>query len=214
MLDVSKTRNKKNMERPWYGPALKLIRDFPRGTKVLDIGCGLGEFSHILTKKGFAVQCADGSKTYVRRMKKKGFHAKCFDFNEKFPYQKNSFDLVVSLEVIEHVEKAEQFLSEIHRILKPGGHLLLSTPNVAYFGLRLRAMLGVPPPDEGYHFRFFTFKSLKKILMKEGFGVVKHKSITFLHGIHKVFKCNPITIPIPVLPNVLSIKSIILARKK
>lgn len=213
MLDISNARIKRNFGRPWYKPAFELIKKFPKEIKILDLGCGLGEFSSILKNEDFEVFCADGSKKYVEMIKKKRFNASYFDFNEKFPFKSESFDLVISLEVIEHIEKAEEFLSEINRILKPNGYFLVSTPNIAYFGLRLKSLLGFPLPDEGYHFRFFTFKSLKKLLIKNKFKLVNHNSITLIHGAHKLFRCSPIVIKTPFLPNLFALKSIILARK-
>lgn len=65
------------------------------------------------------------------------------DLDKALPYEDASFDVVYSVEVIEHLERHSTFLAEAARVLKPGGHLLLVTPNLNRIGSRLRfAMTG------------------------------------------------------------------------
>jgi SAM-dependent methyltransferase len=61
------------------------------------------------------------------------------------PLPSDSFDLVVSVEVIEHVEEDEKFVSEIHRVLRPGGRFIMTTPNGDYLENR--------NPDHKRHYR-------------------------------------------------------------
>ena len=77
------------------------------------------------------------------------------------------------LEIIEHVVAAEFLLQEIHRVLKPGGFVILSTPNFAFLLNRLRILAGRLSIDEGYHYRFFTVKSLATMLRAAGLEVVE-----------------------------------------
>lgn len=60
----------KPQERPWYTPALELIKNIKPPKRVLDLGCGLGEFSLKLHKLGFNVVCTDINKDYVEYVKK------------------------------------------------------------------------------------------------------------------------------------------------
>ena len=95
MFDPYEIR-KTPQERPWYRPALDMIKHVPAG-KALDLGCGLAEFSQKLKQKGFEVTCVDGSEKYVQNAHELGFKALRHDFNEPFPFEDEEFDLVVSL---------------------------------------------------------------------------------------------------------------------
>jgi SAM-dependent methyltransferase len=57
---------------------------------------------------------------------------------ERFPYQDASFDLVTATEVVEHLERYREVLRDMHRIIKPGGSCILSTPNILNLNSRLR----------------------------------------------------------------------------
>lgn len=103
-------------------------------------------------------------------------------------------------------------IKEIWRILKHNGYLLISTPNYSFFGVRLRILLGQSIPDEGYHFRFFTYRSLKNLLINSGFKILKENCISFL-PFYKITKKNPKIIKISFWKNLLASKIIILAQK-
>jgi len=214
MLDVSKSRNKPE-ERPWYKPALELVKQLIKHVNIkntLDVGCGLGEFAFKLKKLGLNVSCVDGSLNYINRLKKLGFKAKQADFNKNLPFNDKKFDFISCLEVIEHIENAENLIKEIKRVLKDNGYLLISTPNYAFVGVRLKILFGFSIPDEGYHFRFFTHKSLIKLLKKEGFKIIKDNSISFLPFYHLTRK-KPKGRKVKFWRNFLASKTIILAKK-
>jgi 2-polyprenyl-3-methyl-5-hydroxy-6-metoxy-1,4-benzoquinol methylase len=151
---------KEDFSRPWYKLARESIKDLDlRDKKVLDLGCGMGEFSRILHEMGAEVICVDLSDESVSYVKSLGFEVVKADLNDPLPYGDRSFDLVVLLDVLEHIFNSKDLLMEINRILKPEGYLLLSTPNSAFFVERIRFLFGKPILDEGYHCRFFTHKS-------------------------------------------------------
>ncbi|MFB3777949.1 MAG: class I SAM-dependent methyltransferase [Bryobacteraceae bacterium] len=106
----------------------------PSGAKVLDAPCGDGALSHALAQAGFEVQASDlqppasplpGPFTGA-------------DFNQTLPWPDSSFDAVFSLEGIEHLENRFFFLREVNRILRPGGTLVLTTPNISSLRSRVR----------------------------------------------------------------------------
>ena len=107
----------------------------PHG-KVLDLGCGDGKTGKLLLDKGFQVEASDMD---VQRFE---FSAvipfKKANFNNSLPYPDQSFDAIIFMEVIEHLYNPDFVVSEISRILKPGGKLLLSTPNILNIGSRFR----------------------------------------------------------------------------
>ncbi len=95
--------------------------------KMLDVGCGMGEFADILREKGFEVVCLDGTDRCWRYVSKKGFEAYKINLeNQKLPFAENLFDVVVSLEVIEHLWNTKNYLSEIKRVLRPNSYALFS----------------------------------------------------------------------------------------
>ena len=93
------------------------------------------------------------------------------------PFPDNSFDLIVAGEIIEHIYNTDFFVQEIHRLLKPKGRLLISTPNIASLGRRLYLLLGISPllednlAREGTagHVRYFTFNRLNKLITDNKF---------------------------------------------
>ena len=76
-----------------------------------------------------------------------------------------------SSEVIEHLADGEAFLRELYRVAKPGGHLLLSTPNSAFWVYRIYAVLGRTLSDVQHpgHVRFYTRRSLERLVETCGF---------------------------------------------
>lgn len=128
-------RGKKWMES--FRPELvwRLMGDV-QGKKVLDIGCQYGVFSFYLAEKGASVTGMDISERWIERCKReaaarypdKEFHFLSADAQE-LPFDDESFDCVLCSEVIEHVEHPGNVLSEINRVLVPGGVFVLSTPN-------------------------------------------------------------------------------------
>lgn len=117
-----------------------------RYKNVLDAGCGDGRVAQIMGKYlGIRLYGVDISKKGVELAKKAGVKAKIADLSKKIPFKDNFFDLVISTEVLEHVIDPDTFLKEIHRILKPNGLLLLTTPNLSSWTNRFLFLLGIYP---------------------------------------------------------------------
>lgn len=181
-----------NPDRHRYWVAEKLF-PLTQGISVLELGGGNGEFSDRMVAKGIRVTFIDKDESAVRRAEKKGLAAYQLDLNSGLPpLQTESFDGAVLLDVIEHVMNAEYLLGEIFRVLRPGGFLILSTPNFAYLYNRLRVLCGKLFYDEGYHCRFFTVKTLSRKLNEAGFRIEKTAHTTPFLGINlvvnKIFK--------------------------
>jgi len=87
--------------------------------------------------------------------------------DEPLPLDDNAFDLVLCTETLEHVRDTQLFLSEIRRVLRPGGELAVSTPA----NTRLTLLLGRFDPLSP-HLRFYTRRSLARVLREHGFDLI------------------------------------------
>lgn len=176
-------KNSKNYGNPNSSSRLKIMATLvDKNQKVLDLGCGTGDFIKILNKKNKEIEGIEISKKVAQIGQKKGFKIKIADLHSTFPYPKNTFDTVTAGEIIEHIYDTDFFLEEIKRILKPNGFLVLSTPNIATIGRRLMLLSGVNSLIEtsldhsAGHIRYFTKKSLEDLLKKHGFKIIKFTS--------------------------------------
>ena len=142
-----------------------------RVLEILDIGCGSGANSLVLARKGHHVHGVDISEVAIQQYCRHGFDGRVADIEAGFDYGDASFDLVFCSEVIEHLTVPEVLASEINRILKPGGQLVLSTPNSAFWLYRLLGLFGytVSELQHPKHFQFFSRRSLIKVLEKISF---------------------------------------------
>ncbi|MBF0571337.1 MAG: class I SAM-dependent methyltransferase [Candidatus Omnitrophica bacterium] len=114
---------------------LKVFENEKRGA-VADLGCGDGDYSVALTKMGFKVIACDLD---VKRFKHNGkIDFKVCDVTKQLPFDDASFDFVVLAEVIEHLRNPYQVMQELSRILRPGGKIILSTPNILNLKSRMR----------------------------------------------------------------------------
>lgn len=155
-----------------------------RHQKVLDLGCGTGFFLKMLLTKHSHVWGIDASAAAIKIASKiKNATVVYGNIETGLPYANGQFTVVTAGEIIEHLYDTTYFLQEIHRILTPGGQLVLSTPNVASLGRRLLLLLGKNPlletslsPESAGHIRYFTRNSLFELLHQNGFKVTKFTS--------------------------------------
>ena len=96
----------------------------------------------------------------------KEYPSKTFDFNNKFPFADETFDVVVATEVIEHLYNPEGAVKEIYRILRKDGMLIGSVPNEYHLRKRIEILFGKDVFGYGYHLCYFNKNSLKKLLKK------------------------------------------------
>lgn len=113
-----------------------------RPGRLLDIGCAQGDWADYWQQRGWEASGTDINETALAAAQAKHIQAVRCDLNhEPLPFSENDFDLIFAGEVLEHLVDTETFLKEIYRCLKPGGHLLLTTPNLASFENRVRLFL-------------------------------------------------------------------------
>jgi 2-polyprenyl-3-methyl-5-hydroxy-6-metoxy-1,4-benzoquinol methylase len=139
---------------------------------ILDVGCGSGANSAALSQKGHRLYGIDISEAAIQQYCSRGFVGRIADIESGLGYDDNLFDLVFCSEVIEHMTSPDFLISEMHRVLKPGGHLVLSTPNSAFWLYRVLGVLGftVSELQHPKHFQYFSRRSLLKLLRNNGFS--------------------------------------------
>lgn len=165
---------------------------------VLDVPAGEGAFAARVRESGIDVRCGDLD---VARFKVPGIQCRQVDLNKPWPYPNEMFDCVVSIEAVEHLENPWHLVREAGRVLRPGGRLLVTTPNVLSIRSRLSYLLyGYPnyfhymvDRDPGTdaerpvdHINPVGFLELRHVLARNGFRVehvstnrfVKPRSLT------------------------------------
>jgi 2-polyprenyl-3-methyl-5-hydroxy-6-metoxy-1,4-benzoquinol methylase len=150
-----------------------LIPDQP-SLRILDVGCGTGLNTWFLAKAGHSVAGIDLSEIAINKYRDKGFEGFVCDVEGgRTPFADNSFDLVYASEVIEHCADTAAFLRELHRLCKPGGKMLLSTPNSAFWPYRILGLFGQTASEYQHpgHVRFFSKRSLPAAITEAGFEV-------------------------------------------
>jgi SAM-dependent methyltransferase len=171
--------------------ALKL----PAGAKMLDAPCGAGALSLALNQLGYECWGTDVSPEAEPSLAGRFRRA---DLNQPLPWPDASFSLFLSVEGIEHLENVFSFLREAHRVLVPGGKLLLTTPNIASLRSRVRFLgsgffgrdprpLNETRPNPLHHINLRTFPELRYALHTSGFrllevGDARRKPVSYLYA--------------------------------
>ena len=171
-ISEAKYRTHREIERSSKAYMRALVPSAAR-LDVLDVGCGTGVNAEQLRTMGHRVFGVDLSPTAVGGFRKAGFAGAVADASTTLPFAEASFDLVFASEVIEHLADGESFLKELRRVLKPGGRLLLSTPNSAFWVYRIYALAGRTLTEVQHpgHVRFYSKRSLAAQIRTAGFAV-------------------------------------------
>lgn len=102
------------------------------GEKVLDIGCGVGDYTREIAKRTPDVTgldlCVDSARSRCP-----GLSFREYDCNQPLPFAPGTVDVIVSVNLVEHLEHYERFLAECARVLKSGGRIALTTANLDFF---------------------------------------------------------------------------------
>lgn len=138
----------------------KCVKEFMSGT-ILDTPSGQGALSKDLEKVGFKVFLGD-----IQRENILYNNGRCiqFDLNKTFPFKEGTFDNAICVEGIEHIENPHHLIKEFTRLIKRGGYLVITTPNVMTVKSRLKFLL------YGY-LRFFEYFDLLLLDKKNKIGM-------------------------------------------
>lgn len=152
--------------------------------KVLDLGCGDGDYAKRLSELGCEVMAADIDRNRFKYHKEIEFR-EC-DITKEMPFADNYFDYVLLMEVVEHLRNPYLVMSELNRIIKKGGFLIVSTPNILNLKSRLCFMFEAayeyfrePPLDQinnpkeisfNLHLVPYRYQELEYLLSACGFN--------------------------------------------
>lgn len=151
--------------------------------RVLDLGCGNGSLSHTIAQQGYDVVGVEDSEQGVTIAKKTFpdchfIQASIYDL----PYTdlQNSFDVVIAVEVIEHLLYPKELAKAARKCLKPNGRLILTTPYHGYLKNIVLALSGKMDNHftvlwDGGHIKFFSVKTLSTLLEEEGYTDIHFK---------------------------------------
>lgn len=161
-----------------HAVVFSLLETALSGGTVLDIPCGSGVFVRYLAESPFEGVHADiqDFRTIAPDIFRQA------DMNERLPFDDDAFDAVVSIEGIEHIERPFDFVRECGRVLKPGGRLFLTTPNISALRSRWRWFLtgfhnkckyplDERNPAQRHHINMLSFPELRYMLHTRGFRI-------------------------------------------
>jgi ubiquinone/menaquinone biosynthesis C-methylase UbiE len=157
----------------------------PRGGSLVDVGCGDGgAVGTWALQRDCDYLGLDVAENALERARARGLRVQLIDDASRLPLEDDSAMAVTCIEVLEHLVTPLDAAREIRRVLIPGGPLIASVPNAAYWVRRAElGLLGrfnaygdhrsVPEPWRDPHLRFFTRGTLQAMLHEAGFSTVR-----------------------------------------
>ncbi len=181
------------LEPPEFAARVRFLLEHVRQeARVLDVGCGEGRFTGALVRAGRVAVGIDVAREPLRRARarEQGLDVRLVPATGSWPLEDCDFDAVWAGEVIEHLLDTAAWLSEVRRVLRPGGALVLSTPD---HGPLTRLALGLSArrfearfDPRGDHIRFYTRRTLVALLDDFGFQDVRTRTLGGVPGARRV----------------------------
>lgn len=157
-----------------YHELLDEFEKYRKTGKILDVGCGIGLFLNVAKERGWEVYGTEFSADAIRICKEKGItmHGGILDSKN---YEDETFDVITSFEVIEHINNPLEETAHIQKIMRKGGLFYCTTPNFnSLMRYYLKADYNVIEYPE--HLSYYTSKTLTYLMNK--FGFQKQKILT------------------------------------
>jgi len=146
---------------------VELLR-LPTSSRVLEVGCGLGYLGYAIRSAGFEITCLDISEDAVAKARASfGDFYQAGDLQALAREASRPYDVVIACELIEHVEDPLAFLGAMTRLVRPGGTLLVTTPNKSAAGLASLWLTELPP----VHLWWFSETAIRTMARSLGLSV-------------------------------------------
>ncbi len=163
-------------EHPPDPRVVRFVRALPHCERALDLGCGDARHSGLIPASQLVL--ADISPVALDRARRRGprdARVVEIEADAPLPFADCEFELVVAIDVIEHVRDTQLWLSEVRRVLAPGGLLALTTPAHSRLTALKWALVGIERDLDPFspHLRFYTRKSLSRALDDLGFTAIE-----------------------------------------
>jgi len=133
------------------------------GRHVLDLGCRDGALTQAYAGENEIVG-VDADREALAEAQKLGIETRWADLDEALPFEDADFDVVVAGELLEHLRDPRRVVSEVLRVLRPGGTFVGSVPNAYRLKNRLRFLLGRKPEDDPTHLQMFASHDVHVLL--------------------------------------------------
>jgi 2-polyprenyl-3-methyl-5-hydroxy-6-metoxy-1,4-benzoquinol methylase len=163
--------------RPW-GTHAKLDALVPAGSRVLDAGCSTGYLAEQLAQRQCEIVGLELDPAAAEVAEQICERVLVGDVERmELPFEPNEFDVVLGGDIIEHLRDPQAALARLRPFLRPGGRLVLSTPNIANWAIRLSLLAGrFDYTDRGLldrtHTHLFTRRSLLRCIEGAGYRLV------------------------------------------
>jgi 2-polyprenyl-3-methyl-5-hydroxy-6-metoxy-1,4-benzoquinol methylase len=153
---------------------VRFLPAVPNG-RLLDVGCGSGDWLLLMRELGWQVEGIDFDERALEVARKSGLQVRCGSLEEQ-SFPSASFDAVILNHVIEHLPDPIGNLLECARLLRPGGKLVVCTPNGSSLGHRLfkGKWRGLEPPR---HLHVFSEQSMHRLLERAGFREISFRPL-------------------------------------
>ena len=136
------------------------------GKKILDLGCRDGMLTQFYAKNNQVLGVDIDRRALELAHQKCGIETMWLDLNSEWPFQEQSFDIIVACEIIEHLYVLDQFFEKVQATLKPGGMFIGSVPNAFRMRNRLKFLMGREFETDPTHVRMFSEFKLQCLLSK------------------------------------------------
>jgi 2-polyprenyl-3-methyl-5-hydroxy-6-metoxy-1,4-benzoquinol methylase len=134
------------------------------GRRVLDLGCRYGALTEFYAEGNEVVGVDIDREALEFAEQRLGIQALWADLDDPLAFMDASFDVVVIGELLEHVREPQRLIDQAHRVLRPGGTLVGSTPNGFRLKNRLRFLAGWHPEEDPTHLHLFSPADVRHLL--------------------------------------------------
>ncbi len=158
----------------------KVVNIIGKDKKVLEVGCSTGYVSKKLKENNCYVfgidmdaDAADHAKDFCENVLLADIETENW-----FPYKRNDFDVILFGDVLEHTRNPSEVLKKFKKYLKEDGFIVVSIPNIVYWSIRLKFLLGYFEYTnngilDSTHVRFFNYKSARRLMEDSGYTIIR-----------------------------------------